>query len=82
MPTRDFSKARRIVIKLGTGVLTERGHFDAIHFARLTADLADIAKNHELTLVSSGAVALGMGRSVRGAFSQKKMGFLRPARCA
>lgn len=62
MPTRDFSKARRIVVKLGTGVLTDRGHFDAIHFARLTADLSEIARDHELTLVSSGAVALGAER--------------------
>ncbi|MDR0965200.1 MAG: glutamate 5-kinase [Myxococcales bacterium] len=62
MPQRDFSNVRRIVVKFGTGVLTERGRFDAIHFARLTADLAELAQSRELTLVSSGAVALGVER--------------------
>ncbi len=62
MSLRDFSHVRRLVVKLGTGVLTERGHFDAIHFARLTADLAEIAKSRQLVIVSSGAVALGVER--------------------
>lgn len=62
MSQRDLSHVRRLVVKLGTGVLTDHGHFDAIHFARLTADLAEIAKACQLTLVSSGAVALGAER--------------------
>ena len=60
MQKRDFSKAKRIVVKLGTGVMTGRdGGLNAIHFARLIADLAELAENHELAIVSSGAVALG-----------------------
>lgn len=50
-------------MKIGSGVLTDdRGRFDAVHFARLTADLADAARTTELVVVSSGAVALGVER--------------------
>lgn len=63
MTDRDFSHVRRVVVKIGTGVLTDsKGRFDAVHFARLTADLADVARTHQLIVVSSGAVALGVER--------------------
>jgi glutamate 5-kinase len=63
LSTRAISLARRVVVKIGTGVLTDgRGRFDAIHFARLTADLADAARGRELVVVSSGAIALGVER--------------------
>jgi len=55
--------AQRLVVKIGTGVLTDaRGRFDAVRFARLTADLADAARGREMVIVSSGAVALGVER--------------------
>jgi glutamate 5-kinase len=51
------------VVKIGTSVLTDpQGRFDAVHFARLTADLADAARGRELVVVSSGAIALGVER--------------------
>ena len=63
MSVRDLGPTRRIVVKIGTGVLTDsRGRFDAVHFARLTADLADAARGRELVIVSSGAIALGVER--------------------
>ena len=54
---------RRVVIKLGTGVLTSGiGQLDT---ARITAVCAEIAALHargtEVIVVSSGAVGLGMG---------------------
>ncbi len=62
-PARSLASARRVVVKIGTGVLTDaRGRFDAIHFARLTADLAEVARDRELVVVSSGAIALGVER--------------------
>jgi glutamate 5-kinase len=63
MPTRNLGSARRVVVKIGSGVLTDsKGRFDAVHFARLTADLADAARGRELAVVSSGAIALGVER--------------------
>ncbi|MFN7130535.1 MAG: glutamate 5-kinase, partial [Myxococcales bacterium] len=60
---RPLGRVRRLVVKIGTGVLTDsKGRFDAVHFSRLTADLADAARNRELVVVSSGAVALGVER--------------------
>jgi glutamate 5-kinase len=63
MPRRHLARARRIVVKVGTGTLTDReGRFDPANCARLAADLAEVAKDHGLVLVSSGAVAVGVGR--------------------
>ncbi len=61
--SRQLGRIRRLVVKIGTGVLTDsKGRFDAVHFSRLTADLADVARATQLVVVSSGAVALGVER--------------------
>lgn len=63
MNKRNLGSARRVVVKIGTGVLTDtKGCFDAVHFARLVADLADVARERQLVVVSSGAIALGVER--------------------
>jgi glutamate 5-kinase len=63
MAARSLGPVRRLVVKVGSGVLTDaKGRFDAVHFARLTADLADAARDRELVVVSSGAIALGVER--------------------
>ena len=54
---------RRIVIKLGTGLLTRpRGDsLDRAQFRRLTAEIAALAaRGHECLVVTSGAVGAGM----------------------
>ena len=53
---------RRLVVKLGSSVLTERpGRIDAAHLARLVEQFAACRQaSRELVLVSSGAVACGM----------------------
>jgi len=55
---------RRVVIKLGTGVLTHGiGQLDAGRIASICAQVAGLrAKGIEVIIVSSGAVGLGMGR--------------------
>lgn len=57
------SKTKRIVIKVGTGVLT-RPHNGALNHAmmsRLIQAVADVAdEGHEIVMVSSGAVGAGM----------------------
>jgi len=55
---------KRIVVKLGTGVLTHGiGQLDAGRIAAICAQVAELrAKGTEVIIVSSGAVGLGMGR--------------------
>ncbi|MGF1450368.1 MAG: glutamate 5-kinase [Opitutales bacterium] len=56
--------ARRVVVKLGTGVLTQGiGKLDTQRIAALCAQLAALRQRGvEVLVVSSGAVGLGMGR--------------------
>lgn len=55
--------AKRIVVKLGSGVLAPEGRFDRPHFARLCHDVVTLREEgKELVLVSSGAIALGIER--------------------
>jgi len=55
---------RRVVVKLGTGVLTRGiGELNTERVAALAADLAALrSAGSEVIVVSSGAVGLGMGR--------------------
>lgn len=54
---------RRVVIKLGTGLLTSRvGHLDTARIAAVCAEIANLRRGGtEVFVVSSGAVGLGMG---------------------
>src|SRR5829696_5581266 len=63
MPRSLLSRAKRLVVKVGTGTLTDRvGRFDRENCARLGAELVELARGRGLVLVSSGAVALGAER--------------------
>lgn len=63
MGTREFGRIRRIVVKVGTGSLTDaNGRFDRENCARLGAELAEVSRGRQLVVVSSGAVALGAER--------------------
>jgi len=55
---------QRIVVKLGTGVLTSGiGELNSSRIARVCTELASLrASGTEIIVVSSGAVGLGMGR--------------------
>lgn len=54
---------RRVVVKLGTGVLTSGiGQLDTQRITRIAREIAELrAKDVEVIVVSSGAVGLGMG---------------------
>ncbi|MFO0579334.1 MAG: glutamate 5-kinase [Polyangia bacterium] len=55
--------ARRVLVKIGTGVLTTAGgRFDRPRFESLCEELGRAAQSRELVVVSSGAVALGVER--------------------
>lgn len=60
----DFSEKKRIVIKLGTSTLAHKtGKLNIRRMNNLTRVLADLQNSgHELILVSSGAVGLGVGK--------------------
>lgn len=53
---------RRVVVKIGTGVLTTAGRIDRAVLDGIAADCAQlIADGREVVVVSSGAIALGVG---------------------
>ncbi|MDQ8205694.1 glutamate 5-kinase [Pelagicoccus sp. SDUM812003] len=56
-------KPRRIVIKLGTGIITQGvGKIDPLQIAGICSQVAEIQKRGiEVILVSSGAIGMGMG---------------------
>jgi glutamate 5-kinase len=58
-----LDRARRIVVKLGTGLLTgSTGALETAKIGRLCAQIAELRGNgREMVLVSSGAIAAGMG---------------------
>jgi glutamate 5-kinase len=59
-----FSRSRRVVIKVGSAVLTstEQG-LDQNRIERLASDISSImAQGHEVVLVSSGAIAAGLAK--------------------
>lgn len=61
---KDFSEAKRIVIKVGSSSLTyETGMVNMRMFSRLCRLLADIKNSgREIVLVSSGAISVGMSK--------------------
>ena len=63
MPRSTLGRAKRIVVKVGTGTLTDAaGRFDRQNCNRLAAELAEASGGRRLVVVSSGAVALGAER--------------------
>jgi len=61
---RPLSRARRVVVKVGSGLVTTAGEGPSSeHIARLATDIAALVHDrHEVALVSSGAIATGMAR--------------------
>jgi glutamate 5-kinase len=63
VPRSALARVRRLVVKVGTGTLTDAaGAFDRENCHRLAAELAAVAAGRRLTLVSSGAITLGAQR--------------------
>jgi glutamate 5-kinase len=63
MARGSLRRVKRLVVKVGTGTLTDaQGRFDRQNCARLAAELAEAARGRKVVLVSSGAVALGAER--------------------
>ena len=60
----DFAQSKRVVLKLGTGVLTSGvGQLDTVRIATLCQQVGQLrAHGMEVVLVSSGSIGLGMGK--------------------
>jgi len=61
---RDISKAKRIVVKVGTSNLTDRSYrLDPIKVEKLAKEIAELKKqSREIILVTSGAIGAGIGK--------------------
>ena len=59
-----LGRARRVVVKVGSGLVTAAGHGpDARRIGALAEDIAALVRDRrEVTLVSSGAIATGMAK--------------------
>ena len=58
----DLRNARRLVIKVGSALLVQDGKPRAQWLATLAAEIADMRRNTEVIVVSSGAIALGAAK--------------------
>lgn len=64
---RPLGSVRRLVVKVGSGLITAVGvGADAARIADLAADIAAIRPGREVVLVSSGAIATGTARLALG----------------
>ena len=61
---RGLTRARRLVVKVGSGLITSPGEgLDAKRITALAADIAAlVAERREVALVSSGAIVAGTAR--------------------
>jgi glutamate 5-kinase len=59
---RNFSKAKRIVIKIGTNILTKDSGVDSGYVRRVARQISDLLKTgRQVVVVSSGAIGMGCG---------------------
>ena len=59
---RDLSGAKRVVVKVGTsGLVTPKGGVSRARLARLVEQVSAVARERSCVVVSSGAIAAGLG---------------------
>jgi len=60
---RDFSKAKRIVVKIGTNILTKNGGIDSDYVSQIAAQVSSVLKTgRQVVIVTSGAISMGVGQ--------------------
>jgi len=60
---RNFTKAKRIVIKIGTNTLSKNSGIDSAYIRNIAKQIADLIKNKkQVLIVSSGAIGMGAGQ--------------------
>ncbi len=72
---RDFTKAKRIVIKIGTNTLSKDGCVDSAYICRVAKEISLLLKDdREVVIITSGAIGMGAGRlGIDGSVSGIKM---------
>jgi len=72
---RDFSKVKRIVIKIGTNILTKNGGIDGAYVRRIARQINSLLKaGRQVIIISSGAIGMGAGQlEMRGKVTNTKM---------
>lgn len=72
---RDFSKAKRIVIKIGTNILTKAESIDTAYVRRIVGQIGGLVESgREVVIVSSGAIGMGVGQlKLSGGVNNTKM---------
>ena len=60
---RDFSKTKRIVIKIGTNILTKDTGIDVNYVLRIAEQTAGLVRTgRQVVIVTSGAIGMGVGQ--------------------
>ncbi len=60
---RDFSEAKRIVIKIGTNILTKNSGIDAGYVRRIARQINSLLKTgRQVVIITSGAIGMGKGQ--------------------
>ena len=60
---RDFSKVKRIVIKIGTNILTKNSGIDGGYVRRVARQINSLLKTgRQVIIISSGAIGMGAGQ--------------------
>ncbi len=60
---RDFTKAKRIVVKIGTNVLTKDEGIDAAYVRQVAGQIGELLKGgRQVVIVTSGAIGMGAGQ--------------------
>ncbi|MHC4172203.1 MAG: glutamate 5-kinase [Planctomycetota bacterium] len=58
---RDFSKTKRIVVKIGTNTLTKNGCVDTAYVRRIAAQInSQLKGGRQVVIISSGAIGMGL----------------------
>ncbi len=60
---RDFKKAKRIVVKIGTNTLTKASRIDTAYMRQIARQISFLLKNkRQVLIISSGAIGMGAGQ--------------------
>jgi glutamate 5-kinase len=60
---RDFSKTKRVVIKIGTNTLTKDSGIDAAYFRQVASQVASLLQaGRQVVIITSGAIGMGAGQ--------------------
>lgn len=72
---RNFENTKRVVIKIGTNILTKDGGLDGAYVRQITAQINCLLKSgRQVVIVTSGAIGMGVGQlNIAGKVQNIKM---------